>query len=213
MVEARMRGRTRINAMLSALLGAGAVLVVPVLSPRIPGMEQAGPLLGAWLCVSALIEWSMLRRTGRRPIPIAFQGTTGPFRLSVRRRGREVTVQRGMRVVAQASTTMHGDRLVVHPDRVQDDELEALGVAIGKAMQVIAGERGGGAGDGASRTWPRGTVATAGTGRVVSFRSPSAAMLSAPRGPDPRRGATRAAYRPLVALTRRELAKLQLQQP
>ena len=202
MVEYRIRGRTRFNALLSALAGAGAVLLVPVLSPGIPGMEQAGPLLGAWLCIGALIQWSRLRGTHRGQIPISFHGTTAPFRLRVRRRGREVSVQRGMRVVAQASTTTRGDRLVVHLDRIDDVELAALGVAIGQAMQVIAGEPVGSGKDRSSAARPDRRSALGPRARSDRAMRPDT---------DAGRGPARAAYRPLVALTRRELVKWRLE--
>jgi hypothetical protein len=196
--------------MLSALVGAMAVLVVPVLSPGVPGMEQAGPLLGAWLCVSALIEWSRLRRMRPRSIPIAFHGPTGPFRLRVRRRGREVSVERGDRLVAQASTGTRGDRLVVHPDRVADVELEALGTAIGQAMHVIADASARGAAKGRGRPWTHQPSGERGIELVESrarsaFRPAPGAICPASRGTAPPDRPTRAAYRPLVALTRRQL--------
>lgn len=198
-----MRGRTRVTALLSALVGAGAVLLVPVLSPGVPGMEQAGPLLGAWLCIGALIQWSRLRRTPMGHIPIAFHGTTGPFRLRVRRRGREVTVLRGMRVVAEARATRRGDRLVVHPDRVDDGELAALGVAIGQAMQVVAGEPIGRAEESSSPVRPR---------RRSGLGDPGRSGRAVRPGTNPGWRPARAAYRPLVALTRRELVKWRLEQ-
>ncbi len=215
-----MRVRTPADALRSAIAGASAVLAGMVLVPEAAAIGQVGMMLGAWLCLSALVQWRRLRRAPPRLIPIAFLGTTGPFRLRVRSRGREVTIHRGWRVVAMASAARWRDRLVVHPDGVEDAELEALGVAIGQAIQVVAGDA---AVAGAERpTHARPHDAAVKRGREDAVGLPPARVMRRVE-PRPSRGSSESphrpsarvsgrrtdgnAYRPLVGLTRQDLAR------
>ena len=214
-----MRIRTPKDALLSAIVGAWAVFAVPVLAPEPWPLEQAGVLLGGWLCIGSLFQWRVLRRTPHRSIPIAFAGATGRFRLSVRARGHEVIVHRGTQVVAQASATPRGDRLVVHPDHVDDSELEALGAAIGQAIQVLAVGGDDHAGQRPRRSAPHGGSAGSPRFALVPRRAPPAdpadvsvsRLVSGITGAGPlnrasQHGRPNVAYRPLTGLTRRELA-------
>lgn len=222
-VHSKVRLRTPKDALLSAIVGAWAVLVVLVLSPEAAAHQHAGLLLGAWLCIGSLVQWWALRGRTQRSIPLAFAGETGRFRLRVRGHGRRVDVHSGLRVVAQASATPKGDSLVVNFDAVIDSELEALGAAIGQAMQLVAAAGNDRPGKRTRRPVPRGGSHDHGPGsgivrrelRTPSAHSPGASTSLLPLGATspapvthlPQRRPNREAYRPLVGLTRQELTE------
>ena len=134
----RARDATLIAAALAVLCLAAALLL-----PADPAVRFAAALIGAWLLFAALIRSARFSREAataifRRPIPIRFSGQLGRFTLRPRQDGRRVEVRAGGEVVAEAIASDERDELLVDLEGVEDDELDALGVAIGKAIEMAA---------------------------------------------------------------------------
>jgi hypothetical protein len=130
--------RTALSAVSLATLFVVALLLLPV-SPTI---RSAAALIGAWLLVASLIRYAGLHRrlsmpTFRRPIPIRFSGNLGRFTLRSRGDGRRVEVRAGGEVVAEAIATDERDELVVDLEAVDDADIDALGAAIGEAIEMV----------------------------------------------------------------------------
>jgi hypothetical protein len=115
-----------------------AVLLIPTASAT----RYSLVLIGAWLLFAALIRYVALRPQlsplFRRPIPIRFAGNLGRFTLLSWGDGRRVEVRAGDEVVAEATATDERDELVVDLGTVDDGELDALGAAIGRAIEMVA---------------------------------------------------------------------------
>jgi hypothetical protein len=131
------------EATLSAAALAIVCLAVALLLPAVPTIRFAAALIGVWLLFAALIRFAGHGRGAsmaifRRPIPIRFSGTLGRFTLRPRGDGRRVEVRAGAEVVAEAIATDERDELVVDLEVVEDDELDAFGTAIGKAIEMAA---------------------------------------------------------------------------
>jgi hypothetical protein len=136
----RQAKRVTLYAVALATLFVAAVLVV---APAAATIRYAAALLGVWLLVASLIRYAALHRrltmpTFRRPIPIRFGGNLGRFTLRARGDGRRVEVRAGAEVVAEAVATDERDELVVDLEAVDDAELDALGAAIGEAIEMVA---------------------------------------------------------------------------
>ena len=131
--------RMTLYAVALATLSIVAALVIPAAS----AVRSAAALIGVWLLFASLIRYAALHRrvrmpTFRRPIPIRFGGNLGRFTLRSRGDGRRVEVHAGAEVVAEAVATDERDELVVDLEAVDDAELEALGAAIGEAIEMVA---------------------------------------------------------------------------
>lgn len=118
-------------------------VAVVLLLPITPMYRYSAALLGAWVVCAGLIRYAALQRerprpAWRRPIPIRFSGSFGRFTLQARGDGRRVEVRAGPAVVAEAIATDERDELVVDLETVDDAELEALGAAIGEAIEMVA---------------------------------------------------------------------------
>jgi hypothetical protein len=197
-VKSQVRVRTPKDALLSAFVGAWAVLMMQILAPEPTAIGLAGVLLSGWLCIGCIVQWWTLRERAVHPIPIAFSGSTGRLRISLR--PREVIVQSGLRTVARASRTFWGDRLVVHPDLVDGADLASLGVAIGQAIQVLGGGTGG---DGERASGPRDVAAVDSRKPHPTARSASSGVnVGGPMPRLPLHQRPTGAYRPLTSLTR-----------
>jgi hypothetical protein len=169
--------RLTLYAVALATLAMVAVLVTPAAFT----IRYAAALLGVWLLFASLIRYAALRRRllmpmFRRPIPIRFSGYLGRFTLRVRGDGRRVEVHAGADIVAEAVATDERDELVVDLEAVDDAEIDALGAAIGAAIEMVAeadedrspelsGARVHGAGDARPR------AATGGVLRTIGSRS------------------------------------------
>jgi hypothetical protein len=128
---------------LYAIALASLFVVTLLLLPTASTIRYAAALIGVWLLVASLIRYVALHRrlsmpTFRRPIPIRFAGNLGRFTLRPRGDGRRVEVRAGDEVVAEAIATDEQDELVVDLEAVSDAELDALGAAIGKAIEMAA---------------------------------------------------------------------------
>jgi hypothetical protein len=130
--------RTTVYAVVLATLSMVAALLMPAAS----SIRFAMALIGVWLLFAATIRYAAIRRglpipTFRRPIPIRFGGNLGRFTLRARGDGRRVEVRAGTEVVAEAVATDERDELVVDLEAVDDAELDALGSAIGEAIEMV----------------------------------------------------------------------------
>ena len=128
---------------LYAVALATLCVVVALVTPAASTIRLAVALIGAWLLFASLIRYAALLRrlqmpTFRRPIPIRFGGNLGRFTLRARGDGRRVEVRAGTEVVAEAVATDERDELVVDLEVVDDAELDALGSAIGEAIEMVA---------------------------------------------------------------------------
>ncbi|MDP9468458.1 MAG: hypothetical protein M3P32_06930 [Chloroflexota bacterium] len=128
---------------LYAVALATVAMVTVLVTPATFTIRDAAALLGVWLLFASLIRYAALRRRllmpmFRRPIPIRFSGNLGRFTLLVRGDGRRVQVRAGADVVAEAVATDERDELVVDLEEVDDAELDALGAAIGAAIEMVA---------------------------------------------------------------------------
>jgi hypothetical protein len=140
--DADSMNRARRIALYKALLAALVILVAVLVTPAAAPLRSAAALVGAWLLFASLIGYAALRRNlpipaFRRPIPIRFTGSLGTFTLRVFGGGRRVEVRAGDDVVAEAAATKERDELVVDLEAVDDADLDALGSAIGAAMQLV----------------------------------------------------------------------------
>lgn len=131
--------RTTLCAWVVAVIAIIAALV----SPGLPALRLTVVLAGAWLLVGALIRYLALHRTlsmpmFRRSIPIRFGGSLGRFTLRALGDGRRVEVRAGPALVAEAIATDDRDELVVDLEAVDDADLDALGAAIGAAIEMVA---------------------------------------------------------------------------
>jgi hypothetical protein len=122
---------------------ASLYVAVVLLMPTTPMIRSAAALVGVWVVFASLIRYAGLHResptfTFRRPIPIRFSGSRGRFTLRSRGDGRRVEVRAGAEVIAEAIATDERDELVVDLETVDDTELEALGAAIGEAIEMVA---------------------------------------------------------------------------
>lgn len=130
--------RTALYAVALATIFVVALLLIPAA----PSIRYAAALIGAWLLVASLIRYAGLHRrlsmpTFRRPIPIRFTGNLGRFTLRSRGDGRRVEVHAGDEVVAEAIATDERDELVVDLEAIDDAEIDALGAAIGEAIEMV----------------------------------------------------------------------------
>lgn len=128
---------------LGAIALGGLYVVAVLLIPTATTIRYAAVLIGVWLLFASLIRYAALHRrfampAFRRPIPIRFSGNLGRFTLRPRGDGRRVEVRAGAEVVAEAIATDERDELVVDLEAVDDAELEALGAAIGEAIEMVA---------------------------------------------------------------------------
>jgi hypothetical protein len=128
---------------LRAVALATLYIVVVLLMPTAPVIRYAAALVGVWVLFASLIRHAGLHRdlpmqTFRRAIPIRFSGNLGRFTLRSRGDGRRVEVRAGAEVVAEAIATDERDELVVDLETVDDSELDALGAAIGEAIEMVA---------------------------------------------------------------------------
>ena len=134
-------GRSTLHLLVVALIAAVYVLVM-LLSPLQPTHRHAAALIGAWLCIAALIRYVGLRATSSRPpgrwIPLRLSGDLGRFELRPRGDGRRVEVRAGSEVVAEAIATDDGDELVLDFVAESNSDLEAFGAAIGQAIEMVA---------------------------------------------------------------------------
>jgi len=122
---------------------ASLYVLTLLLLPSGSTIRFAAALVGVWLLFASLIRYAALHRrlqmpTFRRPIPIRFAGNLGRFTLRPRGDGRRVEVRAGDEVVAEAIATDEQDELVIDLEAVSDAELDALGTAIGKAIEMAA---------------------------------------------------------------------------
>lgn len=161
--------RSTLRAVAVAVLYVAVLQLIPAASP----IRLAAALIGVWIVVASLIRYMALDREHpmqvfRRAIPIRFSGSLGRFTLRPLGDGRRVEVRAGTEVVAEAIATDERDELVVDLETVDDAELDALGAAIGEAIEMVAAadEEGPDAMRVARlRSWGRRTRAT--TGRVL----------------------------------------------
>jgi hypothetical protein len=128
---------------LYAVALATLAMVAFLVTPATFTIRYAVGLVGIWLLFAALLRYVALRRRlpmpmFRRQIPIRFGGSLGRFTLRVGGDGRRVEVRAGADVVAEAVATDEQDELVVHLEGVDDAELDALGAAIGAAIEMVA---------------------------------------------------------------------------
>lgn len=129
--------RTTLSAVVAAVVAIALVLLLQAPS----AIRLAAVLVGAWLIIGALIRYLALRRSTplfRRSIPIRFGGSLGRFTLRALGDGRRVEVRAGPAIVAEAIATDDRDELVVDLETVDDAELDALGAAIGAAIEMVA---------------------------------------------------------------------------
>jgi hypothetical protein len=133
--------RTPRGALFWVVVGASFALVSFAM-PITPIQRYAIALLGAWLCVASAIRYAALRAESRPErswwIPLRFSGDIGRFKLRPRGDGRRVEVRAGQEVVAEAIATDERDELVLNTDLVADSELDALGAALGQAIEMAA---------------------------------------------------------------------------
>jgi hypothetical protein len=128
---------------LSAVVAAGIAVAMVMMLPAPSAIRLAAVLVGAWLIIGALIRYLALRRSTpmplfRRSIPIRFGGSLGRFTLRALGDGRRVEIHAGAAVVAEAIATDERDELVVDLEAVGDADLDALGAAIGAAIEMVA---------------------------------------------------------------------------
>ena len=128
---------------LSAAALADLALVAVAMTPEQFTIRYAAALIGVWLLFASLIRYAALQRripmpTFPRPIPIRFGGNLGRFTLRALGDGRRVEVRAGADVVAEAVATDEHDELILDLDTVDDTELDALGAAIGQAIDMVA---------------------------------------------------------------------------
>jgi len=128
---------------LGALALAALYVAAVLLMASEPMIRNAAVLVGFWLLFASLIRYTSLRRASpmtafRRSIPIRFSGQLGRFTLQPRGDGRRVEVRAGDEVVAEAIATDEQDELVIDLEAVDDAEIEALGAAIGAAIEMVA---------------------------------------------------------------------------
>jgi hypothetical protein len=134
--------RARRTTLVAVVLAALAMLAYLV-TPADFTLRYAAALAGVWLLFASPLRYLALRRRlsmpmFRRPIPIRFGGHLGRFTLRIREDGRRVEVRAGADVVAEAVATDERDELVVDLDAVKDAEIEALGAAVGAAIEMVA---------------------------------------------------------------------------
>ncbi len=128
---------------LYAVVLATVAMVVVLVSPGPPAIRYAVVLVAIWLLIGSLARYVALRRRlstpmFRRSIPIRFTGNLGRFTLRTLGDGRRVEVHAGAAVVVEAIATDEQDELVVDLETVDDAELDALGAAIGAAIEMVA---------------------------------------------------------------------------
>jgi hypothetical protein len=131
--------RTTLPAVVVAVIAIALVLVLP--GP--PALRVTVVLVGAWLLIGSVFRYEALRQRVslpmfRRSIPIRFGGNLGRFTLRALGDGRRVEIHAGAGVVAEAIATDEGDELVVDLEAVDDADLDALGTAIGAAIEMVA---------------------------------------------------------------------------
>jgi len=141
--DAESLERAKRTTLYAIVLASLYVVALLLLLPSATTIRYAAALIGAWLLVASLTRYAALHRqfsmpTFRRPIPIRFAGNLGRFTLRPRGDGRRVEVRAGDDVVAEAIATDEQDELVVDLEAVSDAELDALGTAIGKAIEMAA---------------------------------------------------------------------------
>lgn len=141
-MESESPERARRQTLYAAALTTVAVAFIAV-TPDELGIGRATALIGAWLLVASLVRYAGIRRRARLPmfrraIPIRFRGDLGRFTLRAHGDGRHVEVRAGSDVVAEAIATDARDELVVNLESVDDAELDALGAAIGTAIELVA---------------------------------------------------------------------------
>ena len=99
-------------------------------------------LLGTWLVFGALIRCGtphdMAAPKSQRRIPIRFSGGLGRYELRSRGDGRRVEVRTGEAVVAELIARDDGDELVVDFSLADEPDVDALGAAIGLAIELVA---------------------------------------------------------------------------
>ena len=141
-VDADGLARAKRSTLRAVALATLYVAVVQLI-PAAPTIRYAAALIGVWIVFASLIRYVAFDRehpmhTFRRAIPIRLSGNLGRFTLRSLGDGRRVEVRAGAEVVAEAIATDERDELVVDLDAVDDAELDALGAAIGEAIEMVA---------------------------------------------------------------------------
>jgi hypothetical protein len=126
---------------LPVLLAAGACGVVGLASLSEPSHRVGLLLLLAWQTVATAILHLNRRAAANRPpvraIPLHFEGDLGRYSLRSQADGRTVQIRDGATVVAELVATDDGDRLVVDPEAAGGSEVESLGAALGRAIEMV----------------------------------------------------------------------------
>jgi hypothetical protein len=129
-------------ALLPVLLAATACRLVGLAATSEPSHRVGLVLLLAWQLAAATILHRTRGATGEpvpvRPIPVRFNGDLGKYSLWSRGDGRMVEIRDGEAVIAELEATDDGDRLVVDPEAARGHEVESLGTALGRAIEMVA---------------------------------------------------------------------------
>jgi hypothetical protein len=120
---------------------ATACVCLTLLVPMRPEHRYVVLLLATWLVFAAVIRRMRIRGARSpapaRQIPVRFSGDFGRFSVRSLVDGRRVEVRDGDAVVAELVATDDGDHLVIDPGAADDTELEALGTALGRAIEMV----------------------------------------------------------------------------
>ncbi len=135
-------GKLMAGTPLTALAIGGAAVALGVVLRGDLGRFAMLPL-GAWLILAALMRHVALGKEAGpesvRSVPIHFSGGLGPFDVRSRGDGRHVEVLGpGKTVVAELIATHEQDELIIDFGLAEDPDVDALGSAIGLAIEMVA---------------------------------------------------------------------------